>query len=102
MSTKQAKIKQVVTKVINKWDPYHLIRGGAPRDEFKREIADICKLVPHAVNASEFAYAISDVFSKAFEPRGFAPGDCMYIGKKLCAELKKAKMVKEQENERKR
>ena len=35
----------LVTRVIAEWDPYALLAGGAPRDEFDAEIASVATQV---------------------------------------------------------
>ena len=37
---------EVVAAVIREWDPYGLLRTGAPQDEFDSEIAGVVAQIP--------------------------------------------------------
>ena len=41
---------QVVGSVVREWDPYSLIAGGAPEDEFESEIAGVVAQIPRIKN----------------------------------------------------
>jgi hypothetical protein len=66
---------QVVGSVIREWDPYGLIAGGAPADEFDSEIAGVAAQVPRIKTEKEAVLALSRVFSSAFEAARFTPDD---------------------------
>ena len=36
----------VIGKVVNEWDPYCLLEGGAPKDEFDAEIRQLATYIP--------------------------------------------------------
>jgi hypothetical protein len=78
---------QVVGSVVREWDPYSLIAGGAPEDEFDSEIAGVVAQIPRIKTEKEAALALSRVFSSAFEPGPFTPEKCIDAGKKLFAVL---------------
>ena len=78
---------QVVGSVVREWDPYSLIAGGAPADEFDSEIAAVVTQIPRIKTEKEAVLALSRVFSSAFEAERFKPEDCSEAGKKLFAEL---------------
>jgi hypothetical protein len=69
-----------VRDVISQWDPYSLLAGGAPADEFESEVRSIVAQIPRIRSAHDASYAISRVFSSAFEPRSFKPEDCAEVG----------------------
>jgi hypothetical protein len=77
----------VVREVIHEWDPYALIGGGAPRDEWDSEIASLVAQVPRIKSENDAAHAVSRVFSSAFQPDGFSPADCAEVGKRLYSSL---------------
>lgn len=90
---------QVVGSVVQEWDPYSLIAGGAPEDEFDSEIAGVAAQIPRIKTEKEAALALSRVFSSAFEPESFTPEKCMSAGKKLFAALRAAGLLAEPHNE---
>lgn len=61
-----------VRQVIHRWDPYGLISGGAPADEWDSEIASVVSQIPHIKSESDATRVISEVFSRAFQPVEFA------------------------------
>lgn len=96
MSTNKNQWKQieaVVRKVIHEWDPYQLIAGGAPDDEWDDEIMSIVGRVSNLKTEAEIIVAISEVFSKSFQPAGFALNDCAEVGQRLFTELNKAGLI---------
>lgn len=77
----------VVGLVVREWDPYALIAGGAPADEFDSEIAAVVTQIPRIKTEKEAALALSRVFSSAFEACHFTPEKCTDAGRKLFAAL---------------
>ena len=80
-------IIEIVTKVINEWDPYDLIRGGAPDNEFAHEVAQIATKVHEINSPTELAEVISKVFSMSFGPEWFSVTACMQVACQLFADL---------------
>ena len=78
----------VVAKVIKEWDPYALLEGGAPDDEFDSEVSLVVAQVSRITSPSDAAQAISRVFSAQFEPNLFTPELCAQVGEQLFTELK--------------
>jgi hypothetical protein len=78
----------VVTTVINEWDPYGLIGGGAPDDEFDGEIRSIVRQLGRVHSAEDATHAVSRVFSSSFEVEKFGLDACRAVGKKLYLALK--------------
>jgi hypothetical protein len=78
---------EVVGSVIREWDPYSLIAGGAPADEFDSEIASVVAQIPRIKTEEEAALVLSRVFSSAFEAERFTLEDCTEAGKRLFAAL---------------
>lgn len=86
----------IVREVIANWDPYALIAGGAPPDEFDREVARIVARVPHINSPGQAAYELSAVFSEAFDPAHFALHDCCVVGTTLYERLTNAGFIQAQ------
>jgi hypothetical protein len=76
-----------VREVIHRWDPYGLIKSGAPDDEWNSEIASVVAQIPHIKSENDAAQAISRVFSQAFQPEGFALPDCSDVGRQLLSAI---------------
>ena len=81
-------IVAIITNVVNEWDPYGLISGGAPKDEFESEIAKIATKVLNIKSAASLAEVISSVFTVSFEPEPFSVEKCMPVASRLFAALK--------------
>lgn len=86
----------LVQRSLREWDPYSLLAGGAPQDEFDSEAAKVAAYIPRMQTPHDAAAFISQVFSAAFEPRGFSPSECVGVGQKLFGRLLKAGLVQAQ------
>jgi hypothetical protein len=84
---------EIVRSVIAEWDPYSLLRGGAPKDEFDGEIAKIVTRVGNMHNPNDAAAAIADVFSSSFDGKAFDLVACAQVGAKLYRRLAQAGIV---------
>ena len=78
----------IVARVVAEWDPYALLDGGAPRNEFAHEVALVTAQVPRIKSAPEAARVIAEVFSAAFDPKSFSVEVCSAVGERLFAKLK--------------
>lgn len=78
---------EVVGSVARAWDPYGLIAGGAPNNEFDSEIASVAALTSRIKTEKDAVLVLSRVFSSAFEAERFTPEHCAEAGKKLFAAL---------------
>ena len=83
----------VVGAVIKDWDPYSLLAGGAPDDEFDSEIASVVTQIPRIASANDAVHAVSRVFSSAFDADTFAPAHCSDDGNRIYSALLDAKLV---------
>ncbi len=70
----------IVSEVIHQWDPYELISGGAPLDEFDEETARIVTQIPSIHSEDDATRIISRVFSEAFNPEDFTLDKCASAG----------------------
>ena len=84
---------ETVAEVIRQWDPDGLLAGGAPRDEYDREIAKIVTSIPKISCALDATRTISDVFSEMFDPADYAPEKCSATGSLLYTRLVRAGLV---------
>ena len=78
---------EVVRQVIYAWDPYNLVAGGAPADEWDGEIALLVAELQRIRSNDDAVAAVSRVFSAAFQPDGFGPADCAEVGERLYGRL---------------
>jgi hypothetical protein len=74
---------KIVGTVIRAWDPYALLAGGSPKDEFDAEIARVVTQIPRINSSQDAAFAISRVFSASFESEYFTPEACAEVGAEL-------------------
>jgi hypothetical protein len=82
----------VVASVVNAWDPYSLIKGGSPSDEFEAEIAALIPRIRHIHSEEGAAREIATVFTRAFDPT-FTPGSCAKVGAQLYSRLQEANLL---------
>ena len=83
----------ITRELLREWDPYSLIAGGAPDDEFDSEAAQLVTHIPQIHSATDVAVALSEVFSRAFTPEDFSADACASAGAKLFARLSEARLV---------
>ncbi len=77
----------VTAGIIRDWDPYGLLGGGAPGDEFDREIASLVAQIPQIHSAADATQAIACIFASSFEAHSFTQETCSEVGKQLYAAL---------------
>jgi hypothetical protein len=85
---RQESALRVVANTINEWDPYGLIGGGAPNDEFDGEVRGVVRQLDRIHSAEDAAHVVSRVFSSSFEAERFDLDACRPVGKKLYLALK--------------
>ncbi len=86
-------VERVVRKVIHTWDPYSLLEGGAPEDEWDGEILQIVGRVSLCTSPEAATEAVAGVFTSAFQPDGFTPNECADVGRKLFDALKEENLT---------
>jgi hypothetical protein len=62
---KYERMWDVTAEIIRSWDPYGLLAGGAPADEFDREITTLVTEIPRIKSAADAAQAVSRIFGRA-------------------------------------
>lgn len=67
MNWRNMKTKEIITKIINEWDPIGLF-PMAPEDEYDCEIDKICEFVfsTHDLQVQPLAQKINKIFVEAF------------------------------------
>jgi hypothetical protein len=95
MKTKEdyKRAQVVVKKVIDDWDPYALLKGGSPDDEFAPEITKIISHLPRIKTENDAINTISEVMSEAFEPEQFTPDKCTDVGRLLFVHCKEKRLI---------
>jgi hypothetical protein len=82
------KAQEIVSASIHKIDPYSLLAGGSPKDEFDSEISSIVGQLARCNSGKDISHAIARVlgssFSEKFEPEKFEEE-----GLKIYKDLKK-------------
>ena len=74
---------QATADVLREWDPYLLLAGGSPKDEFDSEISSVVAQIPRIHSATDAAHAVSRTFSSSFGSDSFSPKACSDVGAKL-------------------
>jgi len=87
------KAVSVVGAVLKRWDPYSLLAGGAPSDEFDSEIASVTAQLPRIRSSNDAVHAVSRVFSSAFDPETFTVSHCTHVGNELYDALVDARLI---------
>lgn len=88
-----AKSAELVRTLIHEWDPYALIAGGAPDDEWDHEIAKIVEHLAYIHRPEDAVLILSKIFSDAFIPEDFPPEACQEIGERLYYLLKEENLL---------
>lgn len=57
-----------VKKVIDDWDPMHLLEVGAPPDEYESEVEEIVKVLQETIDVNKLAEEIQQIFARYFKP----------------------------------
>lgn len=83
----------IVSSVMSEWDPFSLLAGGAPRDEFDAEIAKVAARIPHIRTPEDAASVLSVVLSHAFGEELFTSQDCSAQGAILFRRLADAGLL---------
>ena len=58
-------VKNQIRDIINEWDPIHLF-PMAPKDEYKDEIEEVCKLLKKEISMEDIERGIENIFIKSF------------------------------------
>jgi Domain of unknown function (DUF1871) len=90
---KYQQLWDITAEVIRSWDPYDLIRGGAPRDEFDKEIALVVAQIRDMHSASDATRAISRIFSSSIDEASFTEQECSAVGEQLYVALKARELI---------
>jgi hypothetical protein len=83
----------VTAEVIQKWDPYELLAGGAPSDEWDSEISSVVAQIARIHSPSDAAEAIARVFGANLEREAFKPEACSQVGAELYARLQERGLI---------
>jgi hypothetical protein len=73
----------IIKTMIDKWDPYGLLAGGASDDEFNNEIKKIADKINSNSSINDIANIISNIFSNSFDDNSFSVENCMEVAKKI-------------------
>jgi valyl-tRNA synthetase len=79
----KSEIFEIVKKVIDEWDVYSLLSGGAPKNEFDVESKDISNKISIESSVQDIANIISRFFTDAFENEHFTVENCFEAASKI-------------------
>jgi Domain of unknown function (DUF1871) len=87
-------IVETVQHVLNEWDPYDLLKGGAPENEFTEEATQITAKIKNSETPTALAHVISDIFSRNFESDQFPVEACLPTASRIFKELEARRLLK--------
>lgn len=76
-------IYKIVERQIRTWDPYGLLAGGAPEDEFDAEIEAVVSRLGVGMSPQDIAGVVSGIFSHTFEPEYFEVNNCKEVAEAI-------------------
>jgi hypothetical protein len=82
---KYKKLFDELNVIICSWDPYGLIRSGAPKDEWYEEVTSILAGLRQTSSKSndDVIDLVQNVFSKAFSKEDFPRERCEQVGNEI-------------------
>jgi hypothetical protein len=75
------------------WDPFALLAGGAPPDEYNAEVSSLVPKLSGARSGDDVARAIEEVFGSGFGRDQVYPGNCAKVAAIVYAQLKAAGLL---------
>ena len=91
------RFESVVRSLVHRWDPYNLLKGGAPKDEWDDAIRMIVARVHTVREPSDATRVVSRVFSCLLGPAEFTLEMCESCGQELFQGLKSEGLLHDQE-----
>ena len=83
----------VTREVVHAWDPYDLISGGAPADEFDDEIARLVARLPRITEAKDAGQHVEEIFTAQFGRGVIDRAEADAIGERWFAALTEAGLM---------
>ena len=84
---------EIVRAEISAWDPYALLAGGAPADEFDAEVSKIVAGLARTRSADELASLIANVFRASFDDSSFDVASCSDVASRIMRALDERSIV---------
>jgi len=69
--------------ILNRWDAYGLIEGGAPKDEFANEGIKILSGINRCKTEKVVAQLIASIFGASFDKGDFSPENCLKVASEV-------------------
>lgn len=89
-TVKETQIKKETRKIMNKYDPIHLLQMGCPKDEYNPEIQEIIKHKKKVKNSKEMHNLVYNTFVKMFDKKIAGPKkNCQHLSRELHRLIKK-------------
>jgi len=93
---RRKRLEVIFRQVVHEWDPYGLLAMGCPEDEFNSEILSVVRQADRVKSPLDGAHVLSRIFTSAFDPQRFTPGECREPGERLYNGLDDAKLIENQ------
>jgi hypothetical protein len=77
---------------VTQWDPFSLLAGGAPADEYDLEVVSLVPKLRNARSSSDVATAIAEVFGGSFGT-SVGPDECANVAAGIYAHLDSAGLL---------
>ncbi len=87
-------IVDIVKQALNEWDPYDLIKGGAPENEFAEEATQVAAKIRKTEKQADLALVISDIFTRKFENNQFSVEACLPVASRIFGDLEARRLLK--------
>jgi hypothetical protein len=84
--------ENIVREAIHKIDPYSLLEGGAPSDEFDSEISSVTNQLQRCNSGKDVANAIARTLTSSFGEK-FQSSELENEGNSIYAELQRQKLA---------
>jgi hypothetical protein len=84
---------EIVRAEISAWDPYALLAGGAPVDEFDAEVSEIVAGLAGTRTAGELASLVANVFRASFDDSSFDVATCSDVASRIMRALDERSIV---------
>jgi hypothetical protein len=83
----------IVRAAVARWDPYALLGGGAPADEWDAEIASLLPRLRNVKAAPEIVHHLSEVFGGRLGYSSLGVNECSTVAADIFLRLKTAGLL---------
>jgi hypothetical protein len=85
---------RILRTAVASWDPLGLLGGGAPEDEWDREIALLLPKIQRAKSPADVAHELAAVFSESTEDASISIKETTDVATNIFLQLKAGRLLK--------